>query len=477
MFATNYYTQAGGNGFWNTSNNWVGGAKTGNNGGASKWGAPNDTVFIDHAIQTTQQFELGGPNLIVLIRTGGSLSINSTRNLTLSSSTLIVDGGTLNVTNNFITTNPSPIIIRNNSVVNVTNNMTINNTKLTIEEGSTLNVGGVFSTANTTGSVINVGGDMNVGNGMTQIAGTWNIASTGSLDVTGNLTNDTGGINFNVDGDVTVSGNTSFHSGNFNINSAGNFTSSGAGQIVFGSANISNNGVMNFPNATSQNKWGGTFDCDGSNGTGTVGFGSGSFCGSTCAGGSGGRCVDNGVPLPVELRHFSVALENDDFLFSWETIMEENNDFFTIAYSFDLVTFFDLLYKPGAGTSLSPIAYQEDVPAFDFENIIYFRLKQTDYDGQYSYSPIVAVGSVGQFDSALKIYPNPTEGYTLIQLTEKDEETTTAYILSSTTLTVVGSFEIENGEAVADLSYLENGVYFVRIGNSSNAVSKLIIQK
>ncbi len=477
LFAVNYYTKAGGNGFWNTTNNWVGGAKTGNNSGASKWGAPNDTVFIDHAIQTTQQFSLGGQYLIVVIRTGGSLSINNNQNLSMNGSTLIVNGGTLNVTNNFTTLNPSPIIIRNNSVVNVTNNMTINNTKLTIEQGSTLNVGGAFSTANTTGSVINVGGDMNVGNGMTQIAGTWNIASTGSLDVTGNLTNDTGGITFNVDGDVTVSGNTSFHSGNFNINSGGNFTSSGSGQIVFGSANISNNGVMNFPNATSQNKWGGTFDCDGSNGTGTVGFGSGSFCGSTCASGSGGSCVDNGAPLPIELRHFSVALENDNFLFSWETIMEENNDYFTVTYSYDLVTYIDLFEKPGAGTSFYPISYEETVPAFAFENTLYFRLKQTDYDGQYSYSPIVAVGSIAQFDSELKIYPNPTEGHTLIQLSEKNEETTTAYILSSTTLTVVGTFEINNGEAVADLSYLDNGVYFVRVGNSNQAVTKLLIQK
>lgn len=477
LFAANFYTQSGGNGLWNTTSNWVGGLKTGNNGGASKWSAPNDTVFIDHAISTSQNFSLDGPYLIVVIRTGGSLSINSTRSLDLNSSTVIVDGGTLNVTNNFTTSNPSPIAIRSSGTVNVTNNMTINNSTLSIEEGSTLNVGGTFSTSNSTGSVIDVAGTMNVGNGMNQIAGTWNIASTGSLNVTGDLINDTGGINFNVAGDVAVSGNTSFHSGNFNINSGGTFTSSGSGQIVFGSANITNDGVMNFPNATSQSKWGGTFDCDGSSGTGTVGFGSGAFCGSTCAGGSETSCVDNGAPLPIELRHFSVSLENDNFLFSWETIMEENNDFFTVAYSFDLVTFFDLLDKPGAGTSLSPIAYQESVPAFAFENIIYFRLKQTDYDGTYSYSPLVAVGGAGQLNSELKIYPNPTEGRTLIQLAEKTEVTQTAYILSSSTLTSMGSFEIENGEAVVDLSYLENGVYFVRIGDLNNTIVKLVIQK
>ena len=477
LLAANFYTQSGGNGLWNSTTNWVGGLKTGNNAGASKWSAPNDTVFIDHAIYTNQNFQLGGANLIVVIRTGGSLSITTSKNLTVNNSTIIVDGGTLNVTNNFTTSNPSPIIIRNNSTVNVTNDMTINNTALSIEAGSTLNVGGAFSTSNTSGSVINVGGHMNVGNGMSKIAGTWNIASTGSLDVTGNLTNDTGGITFNVDGDVAVSGNTSFHSGNFNIGSGGSFASSGSGQIVFGSANIINNGVMNFPNATSQNKWGGTFDCDGSSGTGTVGFGSGDFCGGVCASGSGGSCVDFGVPLPIELRYFAVSIENNDFVFSWETAMEKNNDFFTIEYSFDLETFFVLLDKPSKGTSYSPTSYQESAPVFTFESIIYFRLKQTDYDGAHSYSQIVAVGSISQFDSELKIYPNPTSGNTLIQLAEINEELQTAYIFSSSTLTKVGEVEIEQGEVVVDLSYLENGVYFVKVGDLGNAVFKLVIQK
>lgn len=476
-FSTNFYTQSGGTGQYANNSNWLGGAagRPGSNTGYAKYGGPtNDTIFINHALSTTSNFEFGGQYVVVVIGSGGSLSINTTKNFNLNSSKIIVNGGTLNVSNNFTTSNPSPITIRNNGFINVTNNMTINNTTLTIEEGSTLTVGGAFSTSNTSGSMINLSGTMNVGKGMSMIAGTWNVNSSGTLNVTGNLVNDSGGTVFNVSGDIAVSGNTSFHSGNFNINSGGTYTSSGAGQVLFGAANITNDGVMNFPNATSQNKYGGSFDCDGSSGNGTVGFGAGSFCGS-CNGGSA-RCVDNGVPLPIELNYFTASIVNDLFVFSWETLSEKNNDYFTIEYSFDLKVFDELLEEDGAGTSLSPISYERTDDVVAFENVIYFRLKQTDFDGQFSYSQIEAVSSSALKITELGVYPNPTEGRSLIKLAEVNTSPLEVFVLSSSTLQILDVFQIENGEAILDLPDYENGVYFLKIENRST-VYKLVIQK
>lgn len=477
--ATNFFTTAGGTGPWNNASNWVGGAagRPGNNTGYSNYSGPsNDTVFIDHPIYTELNFELGGAFVVVVIRSGGSLSINTSDNLNLNRSEVIVTGGTLNVTGNFTTQNPSPITISNNGTINVSGNMSINNTALTIDQGSTLNVGGSFTTSNTGATTVTINGDMIVGNGVSSIDADWIVGSTGNLDITGNFINDTGGTSFDIDGSVSVSGNTQFHSGLFEINSGGSFESSGT-NLLIGGATITNNGSMNFPNMNNLDGWNaGGFDCDGS-GSGTVGFGAGAYCAGACGAGQTGNCVDNGTPLPIELSYFSASLNNSFFEFEWETIMEENNDFFTIEYSSNLNDFKSLLETNGAGNSLSPITYHESVPAFSFEDILYFRLKQTDYDGHYSHSQLVAISNNGDFNSELKIYPNPTESNTLIQLSNINTETLTGYVLSPSTLKKVGEFEIQNGQAVIDFSYLDNGVYFLNVIGLSSSPFKLVIQK
>lgn len=476
-FSANFYTKSGGAGYYQNSSNWLGGIVPGNNGGYSTSSA--DTIFINHPIALfDQNFTFQQTtNFVIVVGSSGSISHQSTitKNFTLNGAKIIVDGGTVSLNGNFTTSNPSFITIKNNGVVNVDGNMAINNSNLTIEDGSTLNVDGAFTTSNTSGSVINLSGDMNVGNGMSQIAGTWNVNSTGSLNVTGNLTNDTGSTTFNIAGDVSVSGNTSFHSGNFNINSGGSFLGSGSGNILFGAANITNDGVMNFPNATSQTKYGGTFDCDGTSGGGTVGFGAGSYCGAVCAGGSSSKCVDNGAPLPIELNYFDVSIVGEEFVFKWETLTEENNDFFTVEYSSDLNKFESVLEEKGAGTSLSSITYERNTPIFPFENIIYFRLKQTDFDGNYTYSQIVALSNKVFINAELSIYPNPTKGKTLIKLEKVNEVALQGRVILPSTMRIVEGFQIVNSEAIVDLSNFEKGVYFLQIESMPN-MYKLVVQ-
>ena len=70
------------------------------------------------------------------------------------------------------------------------------------------------------------------------------------------------------------------------------------------------------------------------------------------------------------------------------TATEVNNDFFTVERTLDGITYEEILQMPGAGNSFSPITYI----AYDNEPLpgtSYYRLKQTDYDGSYEYSPLV----------------------------------------------------------------------------------------
>ena len=94
--------------------------------------------------------------------------------------------------------------------------------------------------------------------------------------------------------------------------------------------------------------------------------------------------------LPIELTSFTASATNNGFVFNWVTASEENNDYFTLEYSIDGVDFNEIDYVHGAGTTSETSEYEyrwDEAPEFD---VVYFRLKQTDYNGEYTYSDVIA---------------------------------------------------------------------------------------
>ena len=95
------------------------------------------------------------------------------------------------------------------------------------------------------------------------------------------------------------------------------------------------------------------------------------------------------VFLPIELTSFSIFATADGFMFNWITASENENDYFTLEYSIDGVSFNEIDYVHGAGTTSETSEYEyrwDEAP--DFE-MLYFRLKQTDYNGEFSYSDVL----------------------------------------------------------------------------------------
>jgi hypothetical protein len=102
-------------------------------------------------------------------------------------------------------------------------------------------------------------------------------------------------------------------------------------------------------------------------------------------GGSGG-----GGSLPIKLVSFNAALDRNMVKTNWITQLEINNAYFTIERSTDAENFTPITHVPGAGNSTSLLSY-EAVDNSPVNGTAYYRLRQTDYDGQYSYSDIVPI--------------------------------------------------------------------------------------
>lgn len=91
--------------------------------------------------------------------------------------------------------------------------------------------------------------------------------------------------------------------------------------------------------------------------------------------------------LPIELLSFSVSINDKANTLKWTTATELDNDYFTLEKSKDGIEFEIFEMVEGAGNSLSRLDYQID-DATPFQTT-YYRLKQTDFDGKFTYSNII----------------------------------------------------------------------------------------
>ncbi|MBT9394178.1 T9SS type A sorting domain-containing protein [Hymenobacter sp. NST-14] len=125
------------------------------------------------------------------------------------------------------------------------------------------------------------------------------------------------------------------------------------------------------------------------------------------------------APLPVTLVDFRAQASGRDALLTWNTAQEVNNAGFGIERSSNGITFETVATLPGRGTSAQPTNYRYlDRQAGARAGIRYYRLRQNDTDGQFTYSGIRTVAFDGPPQSGMiRLYPNPTPGAATLDLT------------------------------------------------------------
>lgn len=122
--------------------------------------------------------------------------------------------------------------------------------------------------------------------------------------------------------------------------------------------------------------------------------------------------TNKNIALPIKLISFDAILKYGKVNLYWATASEVNNDYFSIERSTDGRNFKTILTKRGAGNSTTRIEYEDSDPAPP-DGYVYYRLKQTDFDGKYTYSNIETIKNSGDNETGnssleLKtISPNP----------------------------------------------------------------------
>lgn len=112
------------------------------------------------------------------------------------------------------------------------------------------------------------------------------------------------------------------------------------------------------------------------------------------------------TPLPIVLVNFYARQKGNAVELEWTTATEINNDFFTIERSLDAENFEVVAQVKGAGNSNAFITY-DTLDKTPYTGTSFYRLKQTDFDGQFEYFNIVPVRFEKDVSLEFTLFPNP----------------------------------------------------------------------
>lgn len=133
---------------------------------------------------------------------------------------------------------------------------------------------------------------------------------------------------------------------------------------------------------------------------------------------SGGASLDCSA-LPIELIEFNIIQEDCINQICWITLNEPNNDYFELEKSLDGINF-KVINKIKGNTNstnlIKYLSYDKDIQ----ENITYYRLKQVDIDGKFTYSNVISQDyncKLGKYNKILNLLGQEvTEDYKGVKL-------------------------------------------------------------
>ncbi|WP_339697911.1 hypothetical protein [uncultured Roseivirga sp.] len=168
---------------------------------------------------------------------------------------------------------------------------------------------------------------------------------------------------------------------------------------------------------------------------------------------------DNVNALPVTLLSFTCRQNGNHVEVVWETASEENNSHFTIFRSSNGREWNEIRMISGKGTTNGLSFYSiSDTPPYSGR--WYYRLKQTDYNGEFEFFEIISVWFKTN-ETEMKVFPNPASNVFNVMSATLIEE---AWVISSygnmTSRKPVTRVDQVSTFSIADLS---TGVYHLII--------------
>jgi len=209
------------------------------------------------------------------------------------------------------------------------------------------------------------------------------------------------------------------------------------------------------------------------------GNGTATYLGTLTVSGSAEWCST----LPIELVEFKGEIQpNNGVILQWTTSSETNNNFFSIERSYNGNDFEVIGKVDGAGNSLGLLKYTyTDKDAFinNRQSWGYYKLKQTDFDGTFTYSKTIVIANVDKNSSDdFLVYPNPAnaDGFYL-NIKHPIESGTVAVHGLNGQMLLQQKINITTNNLFIDTKNLSQGLYMVVILSDDNVSTKQVFIK
>lgn len=334
------------------------------------------------------------------------------------------------------------ITINNPHVVTRDGDLTVksNNVTITVNSGARLFVdGGILGESNPNNLTLTVNGDLEVAdsiemNNNTTITVNDQITVGGGIKLHNNSSIDINGTGV-INGDIDVHQNNTV---NIDVNSV---------LTLYGNLNghNDNNNFLTGP-ATA------TLNVVAINNFDTTGFGG----------------TINYIVLPVELASFTGVAKKDGAMLKWKTLSEDNNAYFTLYRSYDMTNWKTVATIQGAGSTSLESSYSY----FDRtirKGVVYYRLQQTDYDGQTVMFPPISVESKNDFDNVF-IFPMPVSSMLHVK-----GDGIVSVDLYSLAMELLITESVDGNVGHIDVKDLPSGTYVLKINSLDSSIVKQIV--
>jgi len=180
------------------------------------------------------------------------------------------------------------------------------------------------------------------------------------------------------------------------------------------------------------------------------------------------------IGLPVQLTRFEGQCIGTGAELAWQTATEINNKKFVVERSENQQIWLVAGEVAGAGNSTQPRQYQFRDEKSGIASIRFYRLKQVDFDGKTTLSPVVKVQCNTTINNTIAVYPNPAnQGKIFV----KGWNETGRYFLVNAMGQVVKSGQLQGDLPAIEVTGLAPGTYFLSLESKTQILrEKLIIR-
>ena len=180
------------------------------------------------------------------------------------------------------------------------------------------------------------------------------------------------------------------------------------------------------------------------------------------------QCVNiQSIALPVTGLYLTAVNQKTDNILSWSTATETDTKTFIIERSFDGVNFESISMVEANGFSTSESKYNyidKNVDKLN-SNTFFYRLKEVDIDGQYTYSDIILIRYLASNVAFRSIvYPNPTRNTVNVLIGSMDLIGTQAQLFDVNGK-ILSRITISKKTEQIDITGYTQGIYLLKLKN------------